>query len=80
MIIEIEYFKGDVLLTGKACSRAAVKRQLAETERLYDRENDNFTELLCRRFGWTVIQTETTPDYVYDRDTKKLRGQSGEQV
>lgn len=69
MIIEIEYHKGDILLTGKPRGAAALKRQLAEIERLFDRENDNFTELLCRRFGWTRIQTNELPDITYDRDT-----------
>ena len=49
MIVEIECYKGDVLLTGKPCGAGELKRQFAETERLFDRENDNFTELLCRR-------------------------------
>lgn len=69
MIIEIEYYKGNVLLTGKSRSMAVLKRQLAEIENLYDRPNDNFTALLCRRFGWTRIQTDEFPDITYDRDT-----------
>lgn len=55
MLIEIEYYKGDVILTGKTRSAAALKRQPAETEKLYDGATDNFTELLCGRFGWTRI-------------------------
>lgn len=73
MLIEIEYYKGDVILTGKSRGAAVLKRQLAETEQLYARETDNFTELLCGRFGWTRIQTDVPPDYVYDRDTGMLR-------
>lgn len=73
MIVEIEYYKGDVLLTGKPCGAGELKRQFAEAERLFDRENDNFTELLCRRFGWAVIQTDEPPDYVYDHDTGIFR-------
>ena len=72
MIIEIEYYKGNVLLTGKARGTAALKRQIADVEKLYDRENDNFTELLCRMFNWTMIQTDEFPDYIYDRDTEIL--------
>lgn len=73
MIVEIEYYKGDVLLTGKPRGAAELKRQFAEAEMLFDRENDNFTELLCRQFGWAVIQTDEPPDYVYDRDTGIFR-------
>ena len=73
MIIEIEYYKGDVLLTGTTHSTAELKRQIAEVGKLYDRECDNFTELLCRMFNWTMIQTDEFPDYVYDRDTEILR-------
>ena len=69
MILEIEYYKGDVLLMGKSRSAAALKQEIAEVERLYDVERDNFTELLCRMFGWTRIQTDEFPDCVYDRDT-----------
>lgn len=72
MIIEIEYYKGNVLLTGKARGIAALKRQIADVEKLYDRENDNFTDLLCRMFNWTMIQTDEFPDYIYDRDTEIL--------
>lgn len=73
MLIEIEYYKGDVILTGKARSAAVLKRQISETEQLYDRETDNFTKLLYGRFGWTRIQTDVPPDYVYDRDTGIFR-------
>jgi len=72
IIIEIEYHKGDVLLTGMSCGMADLKRQLAEFEKLYDRENDNFTALLCRRFGWMRIQTDEPPDYFYDHDMEIL--------
>lgn len=69
MIIEIEYCKGDVTLTGKSRGTAELKRQIAEVERLYDRENDNFTELLCRMYNWTEIPAVELPDITYDRDT-----------
>lgn len=69
MIVEIEYYKGDILLMGKPRGMTVLKRQFAEIEGLFDKENDNFTELLCRRFGWEVIQTDEPPDYIYDCDT-----------
>lgn len=69
MIIEIEYCKGDIMLTGKTRGMAVLKRQIAEVEKLYDRENDNFTELLCRMYDWTEIPAGEPPDITYDRDT-----------
>ena len=49
-----------------------LKRQLKKIETLYDKENDNFNELFCRMFCWSVTDTKEPPDYVYDRDTKQL--------
>lgn len=73
MILEIEYYKGDTLLSGKQTSSVSVlRKQLSETEKLCDQAEDNFTELLCRLYGWTVIQTSIQPDYIYDRDIKKV--------
>ena len=69
MIIEIEYYKGDVLLMGKARGIEELKRQIAEVEKLYDRENDNFTELLCRMYNLTEMSSLEQPDITYDRDT-----------
>ena len=71
-IIKIEYYKGDTLLFGKIKNTAELKRQLEEIETDYDRNTDNFVELLCRRFQWTILETDETPDYTYDRDIEKL--------
>ncbi|GFI23706.1 hypothetical protein IMSAGC011_02496 [Lachnospiraceae bacterium] len=73
MIIEIEYFKGDVLLTGKPIPYKTFLRQLREIEICYDRMQDNFISLLCRRFGWSIIDSKVDikPTYRYDRDIKK---------
>ncbi len=72
MIIEIEYYKKDTLLSGKSRSCCELQNQFAATEFMYDKETDNFIELLCRNYGWTVIETDILPDYVYDRDVQKL--------
>ena len=72
MILEIEYYKYDTHLIGKTASISELKKQLEETETLYDKENDNFIELFCRMFCWSVIDTDELPDYVYDRDAKLL--------
>ncbi len=73
MIVEIEHYRGDVMLTGKSRSESSLKRQFAEIEGLRGGESDNFTEPLCRRFGWAGIQMDEPPDYVYDRDVGILR-------
>ena len=72
MILEIEYYRGDIRLIGKTENISELKRQLTETENLYDKETDNFTELFCRMFHWSVTDTDEIPDYVYDRDTMCL--------
>ena len=72
MIIEIEYYKGDTLLFGKVKSTAELKKQLDYIEAIYDRETDNFIELLCRNYQWSVLETYEKPDYIYDRDVEIL--------
>lgn len=72
MIIEIEYHKGDTLLSGTVKHLSELKKQLQTIEAFYDRENDNFTELLCRMYQWMILNTYENPDYTYDRDTQRL--------
>lgn len=71
MIVEIEYYKGDILLSGRQITYAEFLRQITEIEAVYDRIQDNFTALLCRRYDWTITETSEIPAYVYDRDTEK---------
>ena len=71
MIVEIEFYKGDILLSGKQITYAEFLRQIHEIEAVYDRIQDNFIALLCRRYDWAVINTQKNPVYVYDRDTEK---------
>lgn len=72
MILEIEYYKGDTLLSGNRTNAAVLRKQMSETKKLCDQTEDNFIGLLCRLYGWTVIQTSVQPDHIYDRDTQKL--------
>ena len=72
MILEIEYYKCDTRLIGKTVEIFDLKRQLLETEKLYDKGTDNFVQLFVRMFHWDIIDTDEHPDYVYDRDTKLL--------
>ena len=68
MIICIEYWKGDVYLSGKVISLAELKRQIQSVQLRYDSAEDNFIPLLCRMYGWEETQ-ESVSDYTYDRDT-----------
>ena len=72
MILEIESYKKDVLLSGKMVSFSELKKQLETTENIHDTKTDNFIDMLCRNYHWNVIENSTLPDYVYDRDIKKL--------
>ena len=71
MIVEIEFYKGDVLLSGKSILYNEFLRQINEIESDYDKLQDNFIALLCRRYGWAITESDLTPTYVYDRDTEK---------
>ena len=68
MIICVEYWKGDVYLSGKMISLAELKRQIQSVELRYDPVEDTFVPLLCRMYGWELTE-ECVPDYTYDRDT-----------
>ncbi len=72
MIIEIEYYKNDTFLYGKSVSFSVLKKQLETTENIYDTETDNFIDMFCRNYQWNVIENNILPDYIYDRDIKKL--------
>lgn len=75
MILEVESYRGDTLLFGKNRTTATLKQQLAEAEKLYDAESDNFIAFLCRNYDFTMLtqpDTNTEIDYVYDRDTQRL--------
>lgn len=72
IILEIEHYRYDTRLIGKINDISQLKRQLKKIETLYDKGNDNFNELFCRMFCWSVTDTKEPPDYVYDRDTKQL--------
>lgn len=73
MIIEIESYMGDTLLYGKVKNTSELKKQLDSIEVVYDRVTDNFVELLCRRYQWSVLEAGEKPDYTYDRDIGRLR-------
>lgn len=72
VVIEIEFYQGDIRLYGKAFSYRELRAQIDRVEELYDRENDNFAALLCRLYGWVETDISDVPEYIYDRDTGKL--------
>lgn len=72
MILEIEYWKQNTLLMGKAESVSELRRNLEKAESLCDPATDNFVPLFCRMYHWEEIDTDECPDYVYDRDIQKL--------
>lgn len=73
MIVEIESYKGDTLLSGKQITYQEFLHQVKEIESDYDRILDNFIAMLCRRYGWiTMTEKEPNSTYVYDRDIKKI--------
>ena len=45
MVIEIEYYKGDILLYGQKISFKEFKKQIENIESFYDRNEDNFIAL-----------------------------------
>lgn len=81
MIIEIEYYKGDIRLSGAKRPRSELAAKFAEVERIYDKAEDNFAELFCRISGFEKLTenvADALPDYVYDRDTGALYAPKGE--
>ncbi|MDE6425409.1 MAG: hypothetical protein K2K89_04635 [Ruminococcus sp.] len=77
MILEIEHYKKDTLLSGKSVSFFELKKHLETTENIHDYETDNFIEILCRNYGYIIIETDIMPDYIYDRDAGKLYKKRG---
>ena len=75
MILEIEYYKGDVKLHGKRLDARSLKRLLKSAENVCG--SGDLAETLCARFGFERIVTDALPDWVYDRDTGLLYAPKG---
>jgi hypothetical protein len=71
MILCIEFWKGDILLSGKAISLHELENQIRYIQSIYDRSEDNIVALLCRIYHWQIISvtSDVTPEVIYDRDT-----------
>lgn len=73
MIIEIEYYKGDTILSGKNISLNELKQQIDFIESVCDRETDNFIDMMLRVFNWNILYGYSGKiDFVYDRDTDNI--------
>ena len=72
MILCIEHYLGNTLLSGSPRPRRTLLEELTRVESLYDRNTDNFVPLLCRLYGWEPARICAEPDYTYDRDTGLL--------
>ena len=74
MILCIESWKGDTLLSGQRTPYRVLKANIRQAENLCDPAEDNFIPLLCRLCGWEVLESpsDTVPDLTYDRDTGLL--------
>ena len=75
MVLELEFYfyEKSRFLNGKSVSYRELFKQIQFVEGIYDREHDNFLELMCRCFGWDEIENYAVlPDYTYDRDTEKI--------
>lgn len=76
MILEIEYYKGDVTLYRKCLDECSLRCLLTNAERVCGYSGD-LAELLCRDHGFERIAADALPDWVYDRDTGKLYAPKG---
>lgn len=71
MILEIEFYKGDALLTGKHLNEHSLRKLLKNVKRQCGDSGD-LAETLCRNYGFERITAEVFPDWRYDRDTGLL--------
>ena len=72
MIICIESWAGDILLSGKPRPRWILEEELFRAAASFDPVEDNFVPMLCRTCGWEICGTGETSDFTYDRDTGLL--------
>lgn len=48
ILLEIEYYKGDIILRGNTVPKKVLLEQIRLIESKYDHEEDNFVAMLCR--------------------------------
>lgn len=73
MLIEIESYLGDVMLSMRPVSRLTLARRLRRAARASRHDRDSFLSLLRTRYGWEVVPDERgCPAYRFDLDTDCL--------
>ena len=74
MLIEIESYLGDVMLSGRPVPRLTLARRLRRAARASRHDRDRFLSLLCTRYGWEVVPDGgERPAYLFDLDTDCLK-------
>lgn len=76
MILEIEFYKGDVMLAGKRLDKHSLRELLNRAEQICGASGD-LAETLCSAYGFERIITNVLPDWRYDRDTGELYALKG---
>ena len=75
MVLQLEFYlyEKDRFLYSKSVTYDELLKQIQSIEEIYDREHDNFLELMCRCYGWNEIKNfKDVLDFTYDRDTEML--------
>ena len=74
IFIGIEFYKGDTVLCGENLSKEEFEAQTSAVEMMYNREKDNFVELICSMYGWYEVKNKSFAKvkmkYIYDRDAE----------
>ena len=72
MLICVESYLGDRLISGKKCSRQVLQERFTKT--LAMAESGNFTELFCRMYGFDEypMSDDVEVDFTLDLDTHKI--------
>ena len=74
MLIEIESYLGDAMLSGRPVSRLTLARRLRRAARASRHDRDHFLSILCTRYGWEVVPDGGgRPAYFFDLDTDYLK-------
>lgn len=70
MIVEVEHYLGDTLLSGKVRSVGQLKYRVRSV--LRDTHPDDFVRIFCARYGFEILPElpEMQVDYCIDLDTK----------
>ena len=74
MLIEIESYLGDVMLSVRPASRLTLLHRLRRAARASRHDRDSFLSLLRTRYGWEVVPDGGgRPACLFDLDTDYLK-------